>query len=86
MRELTVENRFGREMDFLALSQPDANYPVLRSDKYMLGAGYTGRNLSIDGEFFYKKVDGLVSVRAPRPDPSFQDATSPDDFMILYRN
>lgn len=84
VRELTVENRFGREIDFLAVSQPDAGYPILRSDKYMLGGGYSGNKLTIDGEFFYKKVDGLVNVRAPRPDPSFQDPTSPGDFYRLF--
>ncbi|HUR31771.1 MAG TPA: TonB-dependent receptor [Saprospiraceae bacterium] len=84
VRELTIENRFGREVDFLALSQPDAGYPILRSDKYMLGGGFTEKKLSLDGEFFYKKVDGLVSVRAPRPDPSFQDVTSPGDFYRLF--
>jgi hypothetical protein len=84
VRELTVENRFGREADFIALSQPDAGYPVLKSDKYMFGAGYTVDKLTVDGELYYKKIEGLLTVRAPRPDPSFQDATSPGEFYRLF--
>ncbi len=84
LRELTVENRFGREVEFLALSQPDASYPVLSSNKYMLGAGYKARNVTIDGELYYKKTEGLINVRAPRPDPSFRDETSPVDFYRFY--
>lgn len=84
VRELTVENRFGRETDFLALSQVDAGYPVLRSDKYMLGAHYTSDRLTVDGELYYKNMDGLLSVRAPKPDPSFQDGTSPGEFYRLF--
>ena len=83
VRELTVENRFGREIEFLALSQPDAAYPLLKSDKYMLGAGYETKNFVIDGEFYYKKINGLISVRAPRPDPSFNNVTSPAEFYRM---
>lgn len=84
VRELSVENRFGREVEFLALSQPDAGYPVLRSDKYMVGAGYSSDKFSVDGEVYFKKTNGLISVRAPRPDPSFNDATSPGEFYRLF--
>lgn len=84
VRELTVENRFGREIEFLALSQPDAGYPVMSSDKYMIGAAYTSNHFNIDGEFYYKTTEGLMSVRAPRPDPTFQNQASPDDFYRLY--
>ena len=84
VRELTVENRFGRETDFLALSSIDAGYPVLRSDKYMVGAGYLKDAWQFDVEWYYKKTDGLINVRAPRPDPSFDDQTSPGDFYQLY--
>lgn len=83
VRELTVENRFGREIEFLALSQPDAGYPLLKSDKYMLGAGYETKNFMVDGELYYKKINGLISVRAPRPDPSFNDVTSPAEFYRM---
>ncbi len=84
VQELTVENRFGREIEFLALSQPEAGYPVLKSDKYMAGAGYTSESLSIDAELYYKKIDGLMNVRALRPDPSFNDQTSPGEFYRLF--
>lgn len=84
VRELTVENRFGREVEFLALSQPDAGYPVLNSDKYMIGASFTSNHFSLDGEFYYKNIDGLISVRAPRPDPAFQDETTPGDFYRMF--
>jgi len=56
----------------------------LKSDKYMIGAGFISNKLILDGELYYKKTDGLISVRAPRPDPSFMDATSPSEFYRLY--
>lgn len=84
IQQLTLENRFGREIEFLALSQPEAGYPVLKSDKYMVGADYTISNLNFDVELYYKKLDGLINVRALRPDPSFDDHTSPGEFYQLF--
>ena len=84
VQELSIENRFGRELDFLALSQPEAGYPVLKSDKYMVGADFTIKNLSIDAELYYKKTDGIMNVRALRPDPSFPDQTNPGDYYSLF--
>ncbi len=84
VREMTVENRFGREVDFLALSQPEAGYPVLKSDKFMLGGRYASTFISLDAELYFKKTDGLLSVRALLPDPSFQDETSPGEFYRLF--
>ncbi len=84
IQQITVENRFGREVDFQALSQPEAGYPVLKSDKYMAGATYTSNHFSVDGEFYYKKIDGLADVRALRPDPSFHNETPPGDFYELF--
>ncbi|MEO5906961.1 MAG: hypothetical protein ABIQ11_09555, partial [Saprospiraceae bacterium] len=84
VRDLTVENRFGREVDFLALSSPVSGYPVLKSDKFMAGATCTAGNFILDAELYYKKTTGLISVRAPKPDPSFDDETSPDDFYRLF--
>jgi hypothetical protein len=37
MHELTIVNRFGREMEALVLNDAEAGFPVLRSDKYMIG-------------------------------------------------
>src|SRR5688572_5569627 len=84
VRELTVENRFGREVEFLALSQPDAGYPVMIADKIMAGATFKGNRLNIDGELYYKKTGGLIYVRALRPDPTFGDETSPQDFYRFF--
>ncbi len=85
IQQLTLENRYGREVQFLALSEPDAGYPVLKSDKYMAGAGYTSSNLNVDVEVYYKKLDGLINVRALRPDPSHDDHTSPGEFYRLFK-
>jgi hypothetical protein len=38
----------------------------------------------MDVELFYKKTNGLIDVRAPRPDPSFEDHTSPGEFYQLF--
>ncbi|MEO6130338.1 MAG: TonB-dependent receptor [Saprospiraceae bacterium] len=84
IQQLTLENRFGREIEFLALSQPEEGYPVLKSDKYMLGAGYTTSHFNFDVEFYYKKLDGLINVRALRPDPSFHDHSPPGEFYRLF--
>ncbi|HZV70559.1 MAG TPA: carboxypeptidase-like regulatory domain-containing protein [Saprospiraceae bacterium] len=84
IQQITLENRYGREIDFPALSQPDEGYPVLKSDKYMAGAGFNTSHLSMDVEFYYKKLDGLVNVRAPNPNPSFHGPSEPDDFYRLY--
>ncbi|MGB3080017.1 MAG: TonB-dependent receptor [Saprospiraceae bacterium] len=85
IQQLTLENRYGREVEFLALSEPDAGYPVLKSDKYMVGAGYSTSNLNVDVEVYYKKLDGLINIRALRPDPSHDDHTSPGEFYRLFR-
>jgi ferric enterobactin receptor len=84
IQQLTLENRYGREIEFLALSEPDAGYPVLKSDKYMAGAGYTSTHLNVDVELYYKKLDGLINIRALRPDPSHDDHTSPGEFYRLF--
>ena len=84
VQELTVENRFGRELEYLVLSEPKEGYPVLKSDKYMLGIGYSTSFLSIDAEGYYKKTNGLASVRPLRPDPSHGEPPSQDDFYQLF--
>lgn len=83
VHELTVENRFGRELETLVLSEPSEGYPVLRSDKFMLGAGYSTMHLNIDAEVYYKKINGLARVSALMPDPGFNDPTTPDNFYQL---
>jgi hypothetical protein len=83
LQEVTVENRFGKEVDFLALSQPEEGYPILKSDKYMTGVNYSSNNLSVDAELFYKKINGLINVRALNPNPS-HDQTSPGEFYRLF--
>lgn len=85
IQQLTLENRYGREVEYLALSEPDAGYPVLKSDKYMAGAGYSSSNLNVDVEVYYKKLDGLINIRALRPDPSHDDHTSPGEFYRLFK-
>jgi hypothetical protein len=87
LRALTVEDRYGRELDYLVLSQPEEGYPVLSSDKYMIGAGYNAPVLSLDAEVYYKKSDGLARVRPLNPDPSHGDhggGGSNDDFYQLF--
>ena len=84
MHELTIVNRFGREMESLVLNNADAGYPVLRSDKYMIGGGYTTTHFTFDAEFYYKKLDGLMRVATLRPDPGFDDHSPPDSFYELF--
>lgn len=84
VQELTVENRFGRELGYMVLSEPEEAYPVLKSDKYMIGAGYNATYLSVDVEGYYKAMDGLTRVRPLRPDPSADDPTSPNNFYRLF--
>jgi hypothetical protein len=80
---LTVEDRFGRELTYLVLSDPEDDYPVLKSDKYMIGAGYNAAFLSFDAELYYKKSDGLARVRPLNPDPSHGNQGA-DDFYSLF--
>jgi hypothetical protein len=84
VRALTVEDRYGRELQYLVLSEPVQNFPVLKSNKYMLGAGYSSTFLSIDVELYYKQLDGLSRVAPLRPDPSHDASSSPDDFYRLF--
>jgi hypothetical protein len=81
---LTIENRFGRELDYFVLSEPEANYPVLTSDKWMVGAGYSSTHLSLDVECYYKRMNGLVRVRPLQPDPSLGTPPVPEDFYRLF--
>ncbi|MBL0006704.1 MAG: TonB-dependent receptor [Saprospiraceae bacterium] len=83
VRTLTVEDRFGRELTYLVLSDPEDDFPVLKSDKYMIGAGYNAAFLSFDAELYYKKSDGLARVRPLNPDPSHGNQGS-DDFYSLF--
>lgn len=85
VRKLTVEDRFGRELDYLVLSEPDQKYPVMKSDKYMIGAGYSSTYLSIDAEWYYKKSVGLARVRPLRPNPAHDDGGAPpENFYQLF--
>jgi hypothetical protein len=83
--ELTVDNRFGREIETLALSDPDENYPVLTSDKYMLGAGYGTGPFGFDVELFYKKTDGLTQITAVMPDPGHNHQHGGGQQETFYR-
>ncbi|MDQ3015598.1 MAG: hypothetical protein M3R25_02610, partial [Bacteroidota bacterium] len=84
VRELTLENRFGREVDFLAMSSEENGYPVLKSDKYMLGLTAEKYQFAFDAEIYYKKTVGLMNVRASRPDPSFGQQNPPAPFYMLF--
>lgn len=83
VRTLTVEDRFGRELTYLVLTDPGDDLPVLKSDKYMVGGGYSAAFLSFDAEVYYKKSDGLARVRPLNPDPSHGNQGS-DDFYRLF--
>ena len=84
VRALTVEDRYGSELQYFVLSEPGQNYPELKSDKYMIGAGYSSGFLSIDAEWYYKMVDGLARVAPLRPDPSFDDPYGQNNFYQLF--
>ena len=84
VRALTIEDRYGSELQYLVLSEPAQHYPVLKSNKYMIGAGYTSTYLSIDAEWYYKQLDGLARVAPLRPDPSFDNPYSQDEFYQLF--
>lgn len=84
VRGVTFENRFGRELNYLLLSNPAEGIPVLTSDKYMLGIGYSKPKLSLDVELYYKTMDGLVRVRPLTPDPSDGTPVEPSDFYQLF--
>jgi len=84
LRALTTEDRFGRETDYLVLGAPDKGYPVLRSDKFMAGLGFTNAHWGADLEFYFKQSTGFIRLRPDRPDPSYQDQTSPEDYYRLY--
>ncbi len=84
VQALTVENRFGRELDYFVLNDPETGLPVLRSDKFMFGAGFTSTHLSMDVEVYYKSSTGLTSVRSLRPDPSFANPAPPGEFYRLF--
>jgi hypothetical protein len=63
MHELTIVNRFGSEMESLVLNNAEAGYPVLRSDKYMVGGGYTSTHFTFDAEVYYKKTEWFDANR-----------------------
>ena len=84
VRSLNVEDRYGQELQYLVLSEPEQNYPVLTSNKYMIGAGYSSTFLSIDAEWYYKQLDGLARVAPLRPNPSFDDPYGQDEFYQLF--
>ena len=84
MHELTIVNRFGSEMESLVLNDADAGYPVLRSDKYMIGGGYTTTFFSFDAEWYYKKLNGLMREMSLFLDPGFDDQSPPESVYELF--
>jgi hypothetical protein len=84
VRGITFENRFGRELNYLLLSNPSEGIPELTSDKYMVGAGINTTGLSLDVELYYKTMDGLARVRPLRPDPGDAPPAEPADFYQLF--
>ena len=71
-------------METLVLNSSSKNYPVLKSDKYMVGAGFTSTHFSFDAEYFYKKLNGLMRVTSPEPDPGYDDNSPPENFYRLF--
>ena len=83
VRGITFENRFGRELNYLLLSNPSEGIPLLTANKYMLGFGYSQAIFSLDAEVFYKTMQGLARLRPLQPDPSDGPA-EPSDFYRLF--
>lgn len=71
-------------MDALVLNDSKEGYPVLQSNKYMIGTGYSTSHFSLDAEFYYKKIDGLMRVTTLQPDPGFNDHSPPGNFYKLF--
>jgi|GEM_PF-1157212 len=84
LHELTIVNRYGQEMESLVLNDVEAGYPVLRSDKYMIGGGYSTTHFTFDAEFYYKKLDGLMRVATLNPDQGFNDEPPGNNFYNLF--
>ncbi len=83
VRGVTFENRFGRELNYLLVSNPSEGIPLLTAHKFMLGYGYNRTRLSLDVEVFYKTMQGLARLRPLQPDPSDGPA-EPSDFYRLF--
>lgn len=83
VRGVTFENRFGRELNYLLLSNPSEGIPLLTANKYMLGFGYNRTKFSLDAELFFKTMDGLARLRPLKPDPS-DSPSEPSDFYRLF--
>ena len=85
VREITLEDRFGREIEFLVLTNPERRYPAMLSDKYMAGGGWSSTHLGIDIELYYKKTEGLARIRALDPDPGHGHGGGGNDPKDYYR-
>jgi hypothetical protein len=85
VREITLEDRFGREIEFLVLTNPEKRYPAMLSDKYMAGGGWSSTHLGIDVELYYKKTEGLARIRALDPDPGHGHGGGGNDPKDYYR-
>lgn len=84
LHDLTIVNRFGREMDALVLNDEEEGYPLLHSNKYMIGSGYSTSHFSLDAEFYYKTINGFMRVTTLQPDPGFNDHSPPVNFYRLF--
>lgn len=84
VRTLTSEDRFGREIPLIILSDPALDYPVLKSSKYMLGTSFTTQDFQLNVETYYKRNRGMARLRPLQPDPSYQNGMSPDNFYDLF--
>lgn len=83
-RELTIENRFGRETELIALSSTQSGIPILSAHKFMVGASLDDERWLVRSELFYKKTDGIMSVRPLRPELAIDSETSIADFYRFF--
>ncbi|MEL6252299.1 MAG: carboxypeptidase-like regulatory domain-containing protein [Bacteroidota bacterium] len=59
VREVQHENQWGRVVNYF-IAADEVNYPVGRSENYMLGFTYAKGPWTLDVEGFYRNLDGVV--------------------------
>lgn len=66
VRKIVHENQLGRRMNYFIVADEE-NYPVGKSENYMLGFTYAKEPWTIDVEAFYRNLDGIVEHSLIRP-------------------